>query len=248
MCSSSTAPARSWPFQATTIATTPSRRCSVSRFARSSLRQTARLMCRSRPIPRLVRTPCSSTPASSMGSLSRRPSRRWPPGWPRKAGARRRPPIACATGSSRANAIGARRFRSSIARPVGSCRCRTLICRWCCPRSRTTPRRAARRWLPPRSGAACRARPAALRPCARPTRWTRLSTPPGTTCATSRRTTTRRSSTRLRSTGGYRLASTSAASSTRSCICSTAGSLRRCCSTRALSASRSRLRTSLRRG
>ena len=50
---------------------------------------------------------------------------------------------------------------------------------------RSTRRRDARRWPRPRSGGACRARPAAARRCARPTRWTRSSTPPGTSSATS---------------------------------------------------------------
>ena len=44
--------------------------------------------------------------------------------------------------------------------------------------------RAARRWPRPRTGSTRRARAAAARPGARPTRWTRSSTRPGTSCAT----------------------------------------------------------------
>ena len=72
---------------------------------------------------------------------------------------------------------------------------RATSCRCCCPRSRTTARRASRRWRSaddwinapcPRCGGPGRARP---------TRWTRSSTRPGTSCATPTRTTTRRRST-----------------------------------------------------
>ena len=52
---------------------------------------------------------------------------------------------------------------------------------------------------------------------ARRTRWTRSSTPPGTSCATATRATTRRRGTRRCSRAGCRSTSTSAASSTRSC-------------------------------
>ena len=44
--------------------------------------------------------------------------------------------------------------------------------------------RAARRWPRRRTGSTRPARAAAARPAARPTRWTRSSTPPGTSCAT----------------------------------------------------------------
>ncbi len=57
-----------------------------------------------------------------------------------------RSPTACATGWSRASATGARRSRSSTARPAAWWRCPTTSCRCCCPRSRTTRRRAGRRW------------------------------------------------------------------------------------------------------
>ena len=68
-------------------------------------------------------------------------------------------------------------------------------------RSRTTRPRAARRWPPPRTGS--RHDLPALRrarPVARPTRWTRSSTPPGTSCATATPTTTRRRGIARRST------------------------------------------------
>ncbi len=67
------------------------------------------------------------------------------------------------------------------------------------------------------------ARTAAGRRGARRTRWTPSSTAPGTTCATAIRTSTTRWSAPARSTG-CRWTSTSAASSTRSCTCSTRAS------------------------
>ena len=67
------------------------------------------------------------------------------PGRPRCASA-------CATGPSRGSATGAARSRSSTATSAGSCRCPRTSCRWCCPRSRTTGRRASRRSPPTRSG------------------------------------------------------------------------------------------------
>ncbi len=104
-----------------------------------------------------------------------------------------------------------------LRRPAASSRYRTTSCRWCCPRSRTTCRRAARRSPPRRTGSRSSARRAAARPGARPTRWTRSSTRPGTSCATPTRTTIRRRSSATSSTTGCRSTSTSAASSTRSC-------------------------------
>ena len=98
------------------------------------------------------------------------------------------------TGASRASATGVARSRSSTARTTGSCRCRRISCRLCCPRSRTSARRASRRWRPTRSGSTCPARSAAARPSARPRRWTRSSTRRGTSCATATPTTTRRRS------------------------------------------------------
>ena len=74
-----------------------------------------------------------------------------------------------------------RRLRPGAGAGRASCRC-------CCPRSRTTGPRGARRWRRPRTGSRRPARRAAARRSARPTRWTRSSTRPGTSCATSMRT------------------------------------------------------------
>ena len=60
------------------------------------------------------------------------------------------------------------------------------------------------------------------------TRWTPSWTRPGTSCATARRTTTPRRSTRHWPTPGCRATSTSAASSTPCCTCCTPGSSPRC--------------------
>ena len=59
---------------------------------------------------------------------------------------------ACATGCSRASATGAARSRSSTATTAGWSRCPRTTCRSCCPTSRTTSRRASRRWPRPRTG------------------------------------------------------------------------------------------------
>ena len=75
------------------------------------------------------------------------------------------------------------RDRGRARRPAARSSCRT---------SRTTRRRAARRWPPPRTGCAPPARAAAPTRGARPTRWTPSSTPPGTSCATATPATTRR--------------------------------------------------------
>ncbi len=101
---------------------------------------------------------------------------------------------------------------------------RTTSCPCCCPRSTTTRRRGSRRWRPTRTGSAQPAPAAARRGVARPTRWTPSSTPRGTSCATSTRTTTRRRSTARSSTTGCRCRSTSAASTTRPVTCSTRAS------------------------
>ena len=73
-----------------------------------------------------------------------------------------------------------------------SCRCRRTSCPSCCPTSRTTSPRAARRWPRPRTGSTPTCPAAAARPAARPTRWTRSSTRPGTSCATATPATTGR--------------------------------------------------------
>ncbi|GMA96562.1 hypothetical protein GCM10025881_33860 [Pseudolysinimonas kribbensis] len=92
--------------------------------------------------------------------------------------------------------------------------------------------RASRRSARRRSG--CRPRcPTAGRPVAIRTRWTRSSTAPGTSCATSTRTTTPAPSSRRMRRSGRPSTSTSAGSSTRSCTCCTRASSRRCCSTSA---------------
>ncbi len=106
------------------------------------------------------------------------------------------------------------------------------------PRRRAPPAAARGRGLPAEgrrrrsrptpSGSTCRARAAASRRRARPTRWTRSSTRPGTSCATSTRTTTRRRSGARSSTTGARSTSTSAASTTRPAISSTRASSSRC--------------------
>ncbi len=55
-----------------------------------------------------------------------------------KAGARARPCGACATGAFRASATGARRSPSSIATPAAWCRCPRTSCRSSCPRMSTS--------------------------------------------------------------------------------------------------------------
>ena len=116
---------------------------------------------------------------------------------PRGQGPRARSTTACATGCSRASATGAARSRSSTASAAASCPCPRTSCRSCCPTSRTTRPRAARRWPRPRTGSTSTLPDAAAgRRGARPTRWTRSSTRPGTSCATATRATTRPPGTR----------------------------------------------------
>ena len=116
------------------------------------------------------------------------------------------------------SATGAVRSRSCTASTAASCRSPTTSCRSSCPRSRTTRRRGARPWPPPRTGCAPNARGAAARPGARPTRWTPSWTPPGTSCATATHATTRRRGIARHCAHGCRWTSTSAVWSTRSCI------------------------------
>ena len=156
--------------------------------------------------------------------------------------------IACATGCSRASATGAVRSRSSTARAAAWSWSPTTSCRSNCPRSRTTRPRARARLPPPRIGSTPPARSAAARHVARPTRWTRSSTPRGTSCATSTRTTRSGPGRASRSTTGCRSTNTSAGSSTRSCTCSTRASSARRSPTSASSTCRSRSRTSSPRG
>ena len=67
-----------------------------------------------------------------------------------------------------------------------------------------------RRWAQPRTGSTCRARAAASRRGATPTRWTPSSTRPGTSCGSSTRRAPRARSTRRRPDAGCRSTSTSA--------------------------------------
>ena len=137
----------------------------------------------------------------------------------RGPGPRARSTTGCATGCSRASATGAARSRSSTATrcgivPVPEDQLPVRAAR----HRRTTRRRAARRWPPPRTGSTRRARAAAARRGARPTRWTRSSTRPGTSCATATPHNDEAPwDPRGRCDAGCRSTSTSAASSTRSC-------------------------------
>ena len=139
------------------------------------------------PTSRRPPTTSSSTPGRYNGMAApeairadhRRPGR---PG----ARARRPSPTGSATGSSAASATGARRSRSSTATAAASCRCPTTSCRSGCRRRSTTRARARTRCATTRPSWTRPARAAAARPGARPTRWTRSSTRPGTGSATSR--------------------------------------------------------------
>ena len=132
-------------------------------------------------------------------------------------GARRRSATGCVTGCSRASATGAARSRSStatraaiVAVPDDELPVVLPEVEDYKPKGRS-PLAQAEDWVDvtcPRCGGPRGARP---------TRWTRSSTRPGTSCATATRTTTRRRSSRRSSTTGARSTSTSAASSTRCC-------------------------------
>ena len=176
---------------------------------------------------RTPRTRCSSTRTGSTACRRRRRRRRSSTRSPSGARQRRRSATACATGCSRGSATGAARSRSSTASAAGSFRCPTTSCRSCCPTSRSSCRRAARRWRRPRTGSTSTARTAAGRRAARRTRWTPSSTRPGTSSATRIRGTIRSRSRARSPTTGCRSTSTSAASSTRSCTCSMRASSRR---------------------
>ena len=135
-----------------------------------------------------------------------------------RAAATARSTTACATGCSRASATGAARSRSSTATAAASCPV---------PDDQLPVDPARRQRLQAEGPLAAgrrrglgqhdAARAAASRRGARPTRWTRSSTRPGTSCATATPATTRRRGTRTCSPAGCRSTSTSAASSTRSC-------------------------------
>ena len=151
----STAPARSWPCRRTTSATSSSPSASACR--------SASVVEGDEELP--------FTGDGPMVNSGRFDGMRQPRGLRRDrrlAGGRGRASprstTACATGCSRASATGAARSRSSTARDAARCRCPTTSCRSSCPRSRTTRRRAARRWPPPRTGCTRPVRAAAGRP------------------------------------------------------------------------------------
>ncbi len=135
----------------------------------------------------------------------------------REASAASRSTSACATGASRGSGTGGARSPSSTATPAGSFPSRRASCPSSFRTSRTTCRRAGRRWHRRRTGSTPPAPPAAAPPSERPRRWTRSSTRPGTSCATAIRTTTPRRSIARSSTTGTRSTSTSAASTTPRC-------------------------------
>ncbi len=124
----------------------------------------------------------------------------------------------------RASAPGAARSRWCIAPHAASCRCRKRSCRSSCP-TRSISTSAAIPWTTTRSGSTRRAHPAALPRCATPTRSTRSWTRRGISRASATRRRRRRSIARPRITGCPSI-SISAASSTRSCICSMRASSR----------------------
>ena len=111
-------------------------------------------------------------------------------------------------------------------------------CRWTCRRTRTASLPCPTR---PNSTTAP-ARSAAVRPSAKPTRWTPLLNPRGTSPAIPTPATTRLPSTWKPCATGCPWTSTSAAWSTPSCICSMPASSPRCC---AISATSPRRSTSL---
>ena len=167
------------------------------------------------PTPATARSWAPTPP--STGWATGRPSPRSSSGWIERARGTRRSTTACGTGWSPASATGAARSPSSTARAAAWCRCPRKICRFACRTSTTTRPRAARRWRPRRTGSTRAARAAAATPAARPTRWTRSSTPPGISCATATPATNAQHGIRRHCGSGCPSTSTSAASSTRSC-------------------------------
>ena len=134
---------------------------------------------------------------------------------------------ACATGASAASATGAARSRSSTATTAATVPVPDDQLPRAAARGRGLPRRRGMPPLATQRGVAARrpARGAAARPRARPTRWTRSSTRPGTSCATSTRTTTEAPfDRRARRLLGADRRTTSAGSTTRPATCSTRAS------------------------
>ncbi len=131
---------------------------------------------------------------------------------------------ACATGWSHGSGSGAAPSRPCTATPTGSSRCPRNNCRSLRPTTWSSCRRASRRSRTTRGSCARRVRSAAVRPGARPTRWTPSSIRRGTSCAFATRGTRTGRSIPRRPATSCPSTSTSAASSTPSCICSTRGS------------------------
>jgi leucyl-tRNA synthetase len=154
-------------------------------------------------------------------SPAQRPSRRLLPTWLSRVWAARRSSSVCATGESPGSAIGAARSRSFTVRAAATCRCPTRICRSSCQRTSPSP-------VPVRRSPACPsstkppARDAVAGRSAKPTPWTPSSSRRGISCAIAVRTTSARWLTSGWPTGA-RVASTStsAASNTPFCTCST---------------------------
>src|SRR5579875_2134828 len=128
----------------------------------------------------------STIPLFSTGFRWPRQSARRSSGSRRWAAARARSPTACATGASRASAIGAVLSRSSIAGNAASCRCRNGSCRSNYPRMSASRSRATRSTIT-RAGNMSAVRAAPPPPSARPIRSTPFLNPHGISCASARR-------------------------------------------------------------
>ena len=138
-----------------------------------------------------------STASGSTAWASPRRRRRPSTGWRPRASASARSTTACATGCCPASGSGAARSRSSTAPTTAWCPCPTTSSRCSRPTTSSSCRRASRPLQAPR-GLPQHHLPASAagRPSARPTRWTRSSTRPGTSCASATRGTRTRRSTR----------------------------------------------------